>query len=159
MERAFSLNFPSLKSQILVLQLRDDPVSPALDHTAIGLFCPPSATSKSLSLLLQSFFFSVVFKMPATASRAVLRQSQFLTRRTAVRYASSTPESAQKASEAASSAASKASEGLSRVTSTAGPALSNAAQGVGSALRKVGGRTGKVIAFVDCKKISDVLVS
>ncbi|GMF76349.1 unnamed protein product [Aspergillus oryzae] len=136
MERAFSLNFPSLKSQILVLQLRDDPVSPALDHTAIGLFCPPSATSKSLSLLLQSFFFSVVFKMPATASRAVLRQSQFLTRRTAVRYASSTPESAQKAGEAASSAASKASEGLSRVTSTAGPALSNAAQGVGSALRK-----------------------
>ncbi|KAE8142565.1 mitochondrial ATP synthase g subunit-domain-containing protein [Aspergillus pseudotamarii] len=87
--------------------------------------------------------------MPATASRAVLRQSQFLTRRTAVRYASSTPESAQKAGEAASSAASKASEGLSRVTSTAGPALSNAAQGVGSALRKVGGRTGKVIAFVD----------
>ncbi|KAE8163866.1 mitochondrial ATP synthase g subunit-domain-containing protein [Aspergillus tamarii] len=87
--------------------------------------------------------------MPATASRAVLRQSQFLTRRTAVRYASSTSESAQKAGEAASSAASKASEGLSRVTSTAGPALSNAAQGVGSALRKVGGRTGKVIAFVD----------
>ncbi|KAF7592275.1 ATP synthase subunit G atp20 [Aspergillus hancockii] len=87
--------------------------------------------------------------MHAPATRAVLRQSQFLTRRTAVRYASNTPESAQKAGEAASSAASKASEGLSRVTSTAGPALSNAAQGVGSALRKVGGRTGKVIAFVD----------
>ncbi|KAE8355357.1 mitochondrial ATP synthase g subunit-domain-containing protein [Aspergillus coremiiformis] len=87
--------------------------------------------------------------MHASATRAVLRQSQFLTRRTAVRHASSTSESAQKAGEAVSSAASKASEGLSRVTSTAGPALSNAAQGVGSALRKVGGRTGKVITFVD----------
>ncbi|EAW07223.1 F1F0 ATP synthase subunit g [Aspergillus clavatus NRRL 1] len=87
--------------------------------------------------------------MPASATRAVLRQSQFLTRRTAVRYASNTSEAASKASQTASSAASKASEGLSRVTSTAGPAISNAAQGLGSALRKVGGRTGKVIAFVD----------
>ncbi|RHZ49741.1 F1F0 ATP synthase subunit g [Aspergillus thermomutatus] len=87
--------------------------------------------------------------MPVTASRAVLRQSQFLTRRTAVRYASNTSEAASKASQTASQAASKASEGLSRVTSTAGPAISNAAQGLGSALRKVGGRTGKVIAFVD----------
>ncbi|OOF95269.1 hypothetical protein ASPCADRAFT_207753 [Aspergillus carbonarius ITEM 5010] len=87
--------------------------------------------------------------MPATASRAVLRQSQFLTRRSAVRYASSTSEAASKAGEAASSAASKASEGLSRVSSSAGPAISSAAQGLGSALRKVGGRTGKVISFVD----------
>lgn len=91
--------------------------------------------------------------MPVTASRAVLRQSQFLTRRTSVRYASNTSEAASKASQTASSAVSKASEGLSRVTSTAGPAISNAAQGLGSALRKVGGRTGKVIAFVDCMQI------
>ncbi|KAI9932223.1 hypothetical protein ASPWEDRAFT_154250 [Aspergillus wentii DTO 134E9] len=83
--------------------------------------------------------------MPVTASRAVLRQSQFLTRRTAVRHASSTSETASKAGETASSAASKASEGLSRAASTAGPALNNAA----AALRKVGGRTGKVISFVD----------
>ncbi|PLN86613.1 mitochondrial ATP synthase g subunit-domain-containing protein [Aspergillus taichungensis] len=80
--------------------------------------------------------------MPATASRAVLRQSQFLVRRTAVRHASSTSE---KAGEAAQSAASKASDGLSRVSSAAGPALSGAAQ----SLRKIGGRTGKVISFVD----------
>lgn len=84
--------------------------------------------------------------MPVTASRAVLRQSQFLTRRTAIRHASTGPE-ASKAKEAASSAVSKASEGLSRVTASAGPILSNATQ----ALRKVGGRTGKVISFVDCK--------
>ncbi|KAF9885944.1 ATP synthase subunit G atp20 [Aspergillus nanangensis] len=87
--------------------------------------------------------------MPATASRAVLRQSQFLVRRTAVRHASSTSEAASKASESASSAASKASEGLSKVTSSAGPAIAGAAQNAGSALRKIGGRTGKVIAFVD----------
>ncbi|KAJ5167442.1 uncharacterized protein N7482_006223 [Penicillium canariense] len=82
--------------------------------------------------------------MPA-ATRAVLRQSQFLTRRTVVRHASSTSEAANKASQTASSAASKAQEGLSKATAAAGPALSNAA----SALRKVGGPVGKVVKFVD----------
>lgn len=84
--------------------------------------------------------------MPAV-TRAVLRQSQFLTRRTAVRHASSTSEAATKAGEAASSAASKASAGLSKVSASAGPALANAA----GALRKIGGPAGKVISFVDCK--------
>ncbi|KAJ5523782.1 hypothetical protein N7494_010432 [Penicillium frequentans] len=73
--------------------------------------------------------------MPA-ATRAVLRQSQFLTRRTAVRHASSS-------SEKASQAASKAQEGLSKATAAAGPALSNAA----TALRKVGGPVGKVVSY------------
>ncbi|CAN8101105.1 unnamed protein product [Discula destructiva] len=44
---------------------------------------------------------------------------------------------------------SKASEGLSRVSSAAGPAIAGAAKNVTSALGKVGGRTGKVIAFVE----------
>lgn len=84
--------------------------------------------------------------MPATApSRAVLRQSQFLIRRTAIRHSST--ETAAKAKESASTAASKASEGLSRVTAAAGPILSSAA----NSLKNVGGRTGKVVAFVDCK--------
>ncbi|KAJ6160390.1 ATP synthase subunit G atp20 [Penicillium chermesinum] len=61
--------------------------------------------------------------MPA-ATRAVLRQSQFLTRRTAVRHASS---SSEKASQTASQAASKAQQGLSKATAAAGPALNNAA--------------------------------
>ncbi|KAL4880943.1 mitochondrial ATP synthase g subunit-domain-containing protein [Aspergillus karnatakaensis] len=87
--------------------------------------------------------------MPVTASRAVLRQSQFLTRRTAVRHSSSTSQAASKASETASSTASKAQEGLSRVTSSAGPAISNAAQGLGNTLKKVGGRTGKVVSFIE----------
>ena len=118
----------------------------------------PLANWTLLSLNLSSFFSvlaflpSRFFKMPVTASRAFLRQSQFLTRRTAVRHASSTSETASKASESASSAASKASEGLSRVSSSAGPAIGNAAQGVGNALKKVGGRTGKVISFVECKQ-------
>lgn len=90
---------------------------------------------------------SAVYKMPA-ATRAVLRQSQFLTRRTVVRHASSTSEAASKAGETASSAASKASEGLSKVSASAGPAISNAA----GALRKIGGPAGKVISFVDCKE-------
>ncbi|OJJ45734.1 hypothetical protein ASPZODRAFT_133599 [Penicilliopsis zonata CBS 506.65] len=87
--------------------------------------------------------------MPVAATRAVLRQSQFLTRRTAVRHASSASEAASKATETASSAASKASEGLSKVSASAGPAISNAAETAGAALRKIGGRTGKVIKFVD----------
>jgi F-type H+-transporting ATPase subunit g len=83
--------------------------------------------------------------MPA-ATRAVLRQSQFLTRRTVVRHSSTTSEAANKAGQAAS----KATDGLSKATAAAGPVISNAA----SALRKVGGPVGKVVSFVDCKKLS-----
>ncbi|KAL4736450.1 mitochondrial ATP synthase g subunit-domain-containing protein [Aspergillus similis] len=86
--------------------------------------------------------------MPATATRAVLRQSQFLTR-SAVRHSSSTSQAASKATETASSTASKAQQGLSRVSSSAGPAISNAAQGLSNTLKKVGGRTGKVVSFIE----------
>ncbi|KAF7713608.1 Uncharacterized protein PECH_002520 [Penicillium ucsense] len=79
------------------------------------------------------------------ATRAVLRQSQFLARRTFARNASSTSEAASKAGQSASNAASKAQDGLSKATAAAGPALSNAA----AALRKVGGPVGKVVKFVD----------
>lgn len=85
--------------------------------------------------------------MPAATRAMMLRQSQFLTRRTAVRHASSTSEAANKASQTASAAASKAQEGLSKATAAAGPAIANAA----SALRKVGGPVGKVVSFVDGK--------
>lgn len=56
---------------------------------------------------------------------------------------------ASKSREAASNATSKASQGLSRVTSTAGPALSGAAQKVSSALGGIGGRTGRLISFIE----------
>jgi len=56
---------------------------------------------------------------------------------------------AQKAAENAKQAATRAQEGLSRVTSTAGPAIAGYAKGVASTLGKVGGRTGKVIGFIE----------
>ncbi|KAG8408922.1 ATP synthase subunit G atp20 [Metarhizium acridum] len=56
---------------------------------------------------------------------------------------------ASKASEAAKETASKAQQGLSRVTSAAGPAIAGAARGVGNALGKIGGRTGRLIAFIE----------
>ncbi|KKZ61557.1 F-type H+-transporting ATPase subunit G [[Emmonsia] crescens] len=87
--------------------------------------------------------------MSTTTSRAVLRHSRYLIRQPAFRSASTTAEAASKSKDAATSAASKASEGISKAASTAGPAISSALSGVGGALRKVGGRTGKFIAFVD----------
>lgn len=92
--------------------------------------------------------------MPFTASRAVLRQSQFLVRRTALRHNSSTSEATAKVKQTASNVTSKASEGLSKVTSSAGPAIAGAAQGVGNALRKVGGPVGRFASFVESKQMS-----
>lgn len=59
---------------------------------------------------------------------------------------------ASKATDAAKETASKAQQGLSRVTSAAGPALAGAARGVGNTLSKIGGRTGRLIAFVERKR-------
>lgn len=63
--------------------------------------------------------------------------------------ASTAKEASGKATSTASEYASKAQQGLSRVTSSAGPAIINAAKGVSGALSKVGGRTGRLIAFVE----------
>lgn len=141
---ANSLNFPAsnLDGPAIARRLL---TNPPLDSPLLRL---------RLSRSTPSFFhlpIPVVIKMPATASRAVLRQSQFLTRRTAVRHASSTSETASKATESASSSASKAQDGLSRVSSSAGPAISSAASGLGNTLKRAGGRTGKVVTFVECK--------
>ncbi|CVK84461.1 f-type H+-transporting ATPase subunit G [Fusarium sp. NRRL 25303] len=58
-------------------------------------------------------------------------------------------QAASKATENAKLAASRAQEGLSRVTTAAGPAIAGYAKGVASTLGKVGGRTGKVIGFIE----------
>ncbi|KAM4058497.1 mitochondrial ATP synthase G subunit [Hirsutella rhossiliensis] len=89
----------------------------------------------------------------SSLARPVLRS------RVALRFAPRRFESsaaASKVSEAAKDTASKAKEyqaraqqGLSRVTTAAGPAIVGAARGVTSALGKMGGRTGKFIAFVE----------
>ncbi|KAM0128231.1 hypothetical protein ACHAP3_008452 [Botrytis cinerea] len=89
-------------------------------------------------------------------SRTVLRQSMKAPARAARRFESTSTkateaakDTAAKASEKASDFQSKASEGLSRVTSSAGPAISGAAKNLGNALGKVGGRTGRLIAFIE----------
>lgn len=96
--------------------------------------------------------------MSSAASRLMLRHTQFVTRQTALRHASTTSEAAQavsdtatKSKEAASNIASKASQGLERVQSSAGPALSGAIQRVNGALGRIGGRTGRIINFGTCK--------
>jgi hypothetical protein len=98
--------------------------------------------------------------MSLSVSRAVVRQSTKLAGRPAQRFQSTTTKAADAAKDAASktsqSAAkfqSKASEGLSRVSSAAGPAISGAAKGLGNALGRIGGRTGKLIQFVERKDI------
>ncbi|KAG8630235.1 hypothetical protein KVT40_001854 [Elsinoe batatas] len=90
-------------------------------------------------------------------TRALTRQPaslRLITRRAASTTSEASNAAAQgasKAKEAAGGAASKASEGLSRVTSSAGPALNKAGAALGNAanaLGKVGGRTGRLITFV-----------
>ncbi len=98
--------------------------------------------------------------MSFAASRAVLRQSRLTLRRSALRNASTTSEAvsntASKAKDTASNATAKASEGLSRVTSSAGSGVSRATEGITNALGRMGGRTGRLIAFVQCRCFSFV---
>lgn len=147
---SFSLDFPSRRGIRFRTRYLTEPASPQhLQHLA------PIGPRRFLQDLQQppedlavAFNFPPViekYKMSPIASRAVLRQSRFLIRRTAIRHNSSTPEAANKAKQTAS----KASEGLSKVSSTAGPAISGAAQNIGNALRKVGGPVGKVVTFVE----------
>lgn len=85
--------------------------------------------------------------MSAVAMRPVLRSSAL---RQARRFQSTTAEkTAQTAKDKASEATSKASEGLSRVSSAAGPAIAGAARGLGNTLSKVGGRTARLVGFVE----------
>jgi len=93
--------------------------------------------------------------MSLSASRAVLRRSKLpgqAFRRfesTTAKATEAAKETASKASETASDYKSKASQGLSRVTSSAGPALSGVAKSVSNTVGKIGGRTGRLIAFVE----------
>ncbi|PHH82319.1 hypothetical protein CDD82_6355 [Ophiocordyceps australis] len=90
----------------------------------------------------------------APFSRPVLRQQPVLLRRLASRRFESTvaDRAASAARESASKARdyqAKAQQGLSRVSSAAGPAIAGAAKGAASALGKIGGRTGRAVAFVE----------
>ncbi|KAI1821293.1 GroES-like protein [Xylaria intraflava] len=93
---------------------------------------------------------------PSSLARPVLRQSGAWGRMAARRFESTTTKAAETAKQGASKAslsaseyASKAQAGLSKVTSSAGPAIAGAAQGVATSLSKVGGRTARLVAFVE----------
>jgi hypothetical protein len=87
-------------------------------------------------------------KATSTAKEASSKAAS--TAKEATSKATSTAKDATaKATSTASEYAGKAQQGLSRVTSSAGPAIVNAAKGVTGALSKVGGRTGRLVAFVE----------
>ena len=96
----------------------------------------------------------------ASASRVVLRRRPQLP--TARRWASTSEKASEVAEKAKGTAAniqSKASEGLSRVTSSAGPALSGASKAVGKSVGKIGGRTGRLIAMIECEYFKVSVIS
>ncbi|KAJ4164473.1 hypothetical protein LMH87_006146 [Akanthomyces muscarius] len=86
--------------------------------------------------------------MSASLARPMLRAPMRIAAR---RYESTASSAASTAGNAAGNAASKASQGLSKVTSAAGPAIAGAARGVSNALGKIGGRTGRLINFVQAQ--------
>jgi len=115
-------------------------------------------TTNCSSIHVSSIEGSAFSTMSLAISRSVLRQSTKLPGRSARRFESTTAkateaakDTASKAQQTASDYKSKASEGLSRVSSSAGPAISGAVKGLGDSLGKIGGRTGKIIAFVERK--------
>ena|SRR3569833_3529339 len=69
----------------------------------------------------------------------------------ATKAADTAKDAAAKAGQVASTYQNKAAQGLSRVTSAAGPAIMGAAKGLSGALGRVGGRTGRVVGFVERK--------
>lgn len=77
------------------------------------------------------------------------RMVRFESTSTTTKAAEAAKQTAAKAQATASEYTAKASQGLSRVTAAAGPALASAAKGAAGALGRVGGRTGKVIGFVE----------
>lgn len=81
--------------------------------------------------------------------RAALQVGRRLQSTTTQKASETAQQTASKAKDAASEYTAKAAQGLSRVTSSAGPAIANAAKGVSGALGKIGGRTGRLVAFVE----------
>jgi hypothetical protein len=151
-------------SSCLVISTRFRKAPPSksniLSRDLISSHHPLNANEVLINLVthfLQSFECKSPLTMSTALSRAVLRRSAKLpVGRTAARFESTASkateaanDTASKASQRASEFKSKASEGLSRVSSAAGPAISGAAKGLGNALGKVGGRTGRLIAFIE----------
>ncbi|SPQ18039.1 8d4430c6-1fca-4b1c-b0b1-b516ca340474 [Thermothielavioides terrestris] len=92
-------------------------------------------------------FALVMRRSGLVAGRRVARFES--TSSTTKQAAEAAKQAAAQSSSTASETTSKAAQGLSRVTSAAGPAIAKTAKGVSSALSRVGGRTGRLIAFVE----------
>ncbi|KAK4136552.1 hypothetical protein BT67DRAFT_374432 [Trichocladium antarcticum] len=91
--------------------------------------------------------FSLVMRRSGLAMGR--RMARFESTSATTKAAEAAKQTASQASSAASEASARAAQGLSRVTSAAGPAIANAAKGVTGALGRVGGRTGRLVAFVE----------
>ncbi|EPE10187.1 atp synthase subunit g [Ophiostoma piceae UAMH 11346] len=92
----------------------------------------------------------------AAPARLALRRSAPRRFQSTSSTSTTATDAAAKARQAAADVTSKAAEGLSRVQAAAGPALAaagpaiaGAAKGLTTALGRVGGRTGKVINFIE----------
>ena len=88
-------------------------------------------------------------RMARFESTSTTTKASETAKQTASKASETAKQAASKAQAAASEYTAKASEGLSRVTAAAGPAITNAAKGAADALGKVGGRTGRFVAFVE----------
>ena len=119
-------------------------------------------TCQNLPILLRRFDVPLTstnsFPMSsATTPRFILRHTRFVGRKTPRRHASTqeaASNAASKTKETASNVQSKASQGLSKVSSSAGPAISGATQRVSGLVSRIGGRTGRLISYVECAYIS-----
>ncbi|KAK5663523.1 hypothetical protein OQA88_3953 [Cercophora sp. LCS_1] len=77
------------------------------------------------------------------------RMVRFESTSTTTKAAETAKQTAAKAQATASEYTAKATQGLSRVAAAAGPAVANAAKGAAGALGRVGGRTGKLVGFIE----------
>ncbi|KAI0438027.1 putative sorbitol dehydrogenase [Xylaria telfairii] len=133
-----------------------DPKTGAIKTTmSPSLARPVLRQSGAWSRMAARRFESTTSKAAETAKEGAAKASSKASATTS-EYATKAQEGLSKASATASEYASKAQEGLSKVSSSAGPAIAGAAKGVASSLSKVGGRTARLVAFVE-KQVPTVI--
>ncbi|KFY07264.1 hypothetical protein V492_07302 [Pseudogymnoascus sp. VKM F-4246] len=146
----------ALENAVDAFETAADPKTGAIKVVIQSDRTAPIHSENNLKIALRHQPITQLPAQHTTASRAVLRQSAKFTVRngrrcesTSAKAAEAAKDTASKATEQAQNFQSKASEGLSRVSASAGPAISGAVKGLGNTLGKIGGRTGKFIAFVE----------
>jgi hypothetical protein len=162
--RAFSF-FSRFPSPVLSPTLRDIVTSPPKPAHCTAAFPdlpsaatphppsplrPPKPKKEKDKINRSTMSFTLVMRRSGLPmGRRMLRFESTTTSTTANKAADAAKQTASQASSSASEYASKAQQGLSRVTSAAGPAIAGVAKGVTGALGRVGGRTGRLVAFVE----------